>query len=64
MFGYSYLRRDKKKAPKLQSNWEGPFKIVRKLSKVVFGIKKSARHKCKIVHVDRLAIFVERQSDG
>lgn len=54
-------RRIKGRAPKLQSNWEGPFEIVKKLSDVVYCIQKSVRHKKKIVHADRLAPFSERQ---
>jgi len=54
-------RRFKGKAPKLQNNWEGPYKIIKKLSDVVFGIQKSSRHKSKIVHVDRMAPFTKRQ---
>lgn len=39
--GYFYNpRRVKGRAPKLQSNWEGPFIIVRKLSDVVYCIQK------------------------
>ncbi|TGZ48591.1 hypothetical protein DBV15_11889, partial [Temnothorax longispinosus] len=48
------------RAPKLQSNWEGPYSIVRKLSDVVFCIHRSPRNRKKIVHADRLAPFVER----
>lgn len=54
-------RRERGKSPKLQSNWEGPYEIGRKLSDVVFGIRKSCRHRCKVVHSDRLAPFHERQ---
>jgi len=53
-------RRVRGKSPKLQRNWEGPYEIVRKLSDVVFGIRKSNRHRCKVVHSDRLAPFHER----
>ncbi|EFN71499.1 hypothetical protein EAG_05899, partial [Camponotus floridanus] len=53
-------RRIKGRAPKLQSNWEGPFVVVKKLSDVVFCIQKSVKHKKKIVHADRLAPFSER----
>jgi len=54
-------RRDKGKAPKLQSNWERPYEVVRRLNDVVYCIRKSSRHKNKIVHLDRLAPFYERQ---
>ena len=53
-------RRERGKAPKLQNNWEGPFRIVKKLSEVVFKIRKSDRHRCKVVHADRLAPFIGR----
>lgn len=53
--------RIKGRAPKLQNNWEGPFEIVRKFSEVVFGIRKSSRHKIKVIHADRLAPFLERK---
>jgi len=54
-------QRKKGKTPKLQSSWEGPYTIVKKLSDVTFRIQKSARHKLKIIHVDRLASFEERK---
>ena len=37
-------RREKGKAPKLQSNWEGPYVVVKKLSEVVFCIQKFPKH--------------------
>jgi len=54
-------RRFKGKAPKLQGNWEGPFSIIKKLSDIVYCIQKTLRHRRKVVHSDRLALFVERQ---
>jgi len=54
-------QRKKGITPKLQSNWEGSYKIVKKLSDVTFRIQKSARHKFKVVHADRLAPFKERE---
>jgi len=55
-------RRIKGKAPKLQSNWEGPYEVVRRLNDIVYSIHKSNRHKNKIVHLDRLAPFYERKT--
>lgn len=49
------------KAPKLQSPWEGPWTIERKFSDVVFCIRKTPRHGNKVVHVDRLASYTERE---
>lgn len=51
------------RAPKLQSNWEGPYTIVKKLSDVVFCIRKTLRHREKVIHADRLASYLERRSD-
>ncbi|KMQ86489.1 krab-a domain-containing protein [Lasius niger] len=53
-------RRVKGKAPKLQSNWEGPFSILKKFNDVVYCIQKTPRHRKKVVHADRLAPFIER----
>jgi hypothetical protein len=53
-------RRKLGRAPKLQSNWEGPYVIVKRLNDVVYCIRKSDRYKSKIVHLDRLATFLER----
>jgi len=49
------------RAPKLQSNWEGPYEIVKKINDVVYCIRKSSRHKNKVVHSDRLASYCERR---
>jgi len=54
-------QRKKRKTPKLQSNWKGPYRIVKKLSDVTFRIQRSARHRLKVVHADRLAPFKERE---
>jgi len=54
-------RRKEGKTPKLQRDWEGPYVVVRKLSDVVYCIRRSNRHKNKIVHSDRLASFYERE---
>lgn len=51
------------KAPKLQRNWEGPYEIVRKINDVVFCIRKSPKHRNKIVHSDRLASFCEQGNE-
>lgn len=53
-------RREKGRAPKFQSNWEGPFLVIRKLSDVVYCVQKSAKHKKKVMHADRLAPFSEK----
>jgi len=54
-------RRKRGKAPKLQSDWEGPYLVEKKLSEVVFCIRKSPKYCSKIIHADRLASFQERK---
>lgn len=53
-------QRVKGKVPKLRSNWEGPYSMVKKFNDVVFCIQKTSKHKKKVVHADRLAPFLER----
>ncbi|XP_011859544.1 PREDICTED: uncharacterized protein LOC105557028 [Vollenhovia emeryi] len=50
-------KKERGKAPKLQSSWEGPFLIDKKLSDVVFCIRKSPKHRCTVVHADRFSII-------
>lgn len=52
-------RKYKGRAPKLQSYWEESYEIVKKINNVVFRIRKSRKHREKVVHSDRLANFVE-----
>ena len=48
------------RTPKLQSNWEGPYEVGKRLNDVVYCIRKSKKHKNKIIYLDRLASFHER----
>lgn len=57
-------RRRRGLAPKLQSPWEGPCEVVKKLSDVVFYIRKVTGRKNRVVHADRLAAFLERRVRG
>ncbi|RLU26298.1 hypothetical protein DMN91_000092 [Ooceraea biroi] len=54
-------RRIKGRAPKLQTSWEGPYEVTRRISEVVYEIRKSVRHRRKIIHANRLAHFRERR---
>lgn len=56
-------RRSEGKAPKLQSSWEGPYLVLKRLSDVVYCIRKTPRHRNKIVHADRIALFRDRKID-
>jgi len=47
-------RRKKGLSPKLQSPWEGPYDVVEVLSDVTYRIRRGARCRPRVVHVDRL----------
>ncbi|KMQ92912.1 integrase core domain protein, partial [Lasius niger] len=55
-------RRVKGKAPKLQSNWEGPFQVVKKFSDVVYCIQKTPKHRKKVVHADRMKLLFRQRT--
>ena len=57
---FVWLRNDTRKkglSPKLTSKWDGPYKILTKLSNVTYRIKRTPRSKPKVVHFDRLKPF-------
>jgi hypothetical protein len=39
------------KSPKLQSSWEGPFKVVTRINDVVYRTQKTSRSRMMIVHL-------------
>ena len=45
------------KSPKLQQDWEGPYRIIKKINDVIYRIQKGPRTKMKVIHVDRLAKY-------
>ena len=47
---------------KLQLRWEGPFKIIQKISDLVFKIQKNKKASCKIVHFNRLKPYTGKVS--
>ena len=47
---------------KLQLRREGPFKIIQKISQLVFKIQKNKKASCKIVHFNRLKPYTGRVS--
>jgi hypothetical protein len=49
--------RTKRKWPKLQSLWEGPYKVVTRINDVVCRIQKNLRSRMMEVHLDRLATY-------
>ena len=46
--------------PKLQRPWKGPFKVVEKLSYILYRVKQSPRHKPRTVHHDKLRMYKGR----
>lgn len=50
------------RCPKLQSDWEGPYKVVQKIGDVIYKIQKPGKVKTVTVHRDRLMPF--QGSDG
>ena len=52
-----WLRTYKKsvgKTPKLQFRWEGPYKIIQKISDVTVKIQRNLRANMKVVHINKL----------
>ena len=45
------------KSPKFQQDWEGPYRIIKKINDVIYRIQKGQRTKMKVIHVDRLAKY-------
>ncbi|UYV75940.1 K02A2.6-like [Cordylochernes scorpioides] len=50
-------QRKKGHSPKLQYQWEGPYKIIKCLNDVIYRIQKTRTSKPKVVHYNRLAPF-------
>ncbi|UYV81786.1 K02A2.6-like [Cordylochernes scorpioides] len=50
-------QRNKGLSPKLQYQWEGPYKIIKCLNDVIYRIQKTRISKLKVVHYNRLASF-------
>jgi hypothetical protein len=48
--------RTKGKSPKLQSSWDGPYKVVTRIN-VVYRIQRNPRSRMMVVHLDRLASY-------
>lgn len=55
-------QRKKGLSPKLQTNWEGPYEVVKRINDVVYRIRRSdnSRAKMKVVHLERLAPYPGR----
>ncbi|GFX64799.1 retrovirus-related Pol polyprotein from transposon 412 [Trichonephila clavipes] len=51
-------KRRKGLSPKLQTNWEGPYTVLKRLNEVVVWIQKSPHSKSKVIHYNRLAPYL------
>ncbi|KAF8789440.1 Retrovirus-related Pol polyprotein like [Argiope bruennichi] len=51
-------KRRKGLSPKLQTNWEGPYTVFKRLNDVVVRIQKSPHSKPKVIHCNRLAPYL------
>lgn len=50
-------RRKKGVSPKLTSDWEGPYSVLKKINDVVYRIQLTRRSKPRVVHRDRLCKY-------
>lgn len=55
-------RRKQGLSPKLQSPWEGPWKVIEALTDVTFRIRRGPRQHSRVVHADRLWAYHGRGS--
>ncbi|XP_055950844.1 uncharacterized protein K02A2.6-like [Argiope bruennichi] len=51
-------KRRKGLSPKLQTNWEGPYTVLKRLNDVVVRIQKSPHSKPKVIHCNRPAPYL------
>ncbi|GFV40131.1 hypothetical protein TNCV_1533791 [Trichonephila clavipes] len=52
------IRNVAKDSPKLQTNWEGLYIVLKRLNNVVVRIQKSPHSKPKVIHYNRLAPYL------
>ncbi|MCD1431043.1 DDE-type integrase/transposase/recombinase [Klebsiella pneumoniae] len=50
-------RRRRGFSPKLQSSWEGPYEVVKRINDVIYRIRKLPKGKAKVVHFNRLSPY-------
>ncbi|KAF8791291.1 Transposon Ty3-G Gag-Pol polyprotein like [Argiope bruennichi] len=53
-------KRRKGLSPKLQTNWEGPYTVLKRLNDVVVRIQKSPHSKPKVIHCNKLTPYLGR----
>jgi hypothetical protein len=55
--------RTKVEAPKLQSSWDGPKRVVTRINDVLYRIQRNPRSSMMVVHLDRMAPYQETSRD-
>ena len=53
-------KRRRGRSPKLQSNWEEPYTVKKRINDVVYRIQQEGQRKFKFVHLDRLPKYYFR----
>ena len=59
-------QRRKGVSPKLQTNWEGPYRVVKRINDLVYRIqsKHISNGKMKVVHLERLARYTDSSNEN
>ena len=52
-------KRKKALAPKLQFGWEGPYRVVQRLTDLVYRIKRGPQSETKVVHHNLLKPYIQ-----
>ena len=55
-------QRKKGRSPKLSRNWDGSYVVVKDINDVVVRMKRSRQAKSKVVHINRLKPYTDRES--
>ena len=60
------LQRKKGLSPKIQTSWDEPYKIIKRLNDVVYRIQKSnsTQTKIKVEHIERLAKYGKKDNEA
>ena len=61
-----YPQRKKGLYPKLQTSWDGPYKILKRLNDVVYRIQKanSLRTETQVMYIERLAKYGKKDNES
>lgn len=51
-------------SPKLLKNWDGPYTIIKRINDTLYRIQRTLRGNMKVVHIDRLKIYLDDNNDS